>query len=109
LLCVSPQGFQLVVVSVLLVEDVDDNVNEVCEYPLALLVAGHAKTRETVSLCEYCNLVTDGSALAVTCAGGDYEEVCRRAYSAEVDYHYISAVKLKSDPGRLNSEFFTVY
>jgi len=56
-LCVSPEQFQVVVVSVFGVEDVDYDVDEVEQDPAALFVAGPAETLDALFLCILTDLI----------------------------------------------------
>jgi len=73
---------------------VDDDLDEIQQYPSALLVAGLSEAGEVGLFGVGANLVGDGAPLARARAGGDDEVVRYGAFAGQVEYRYIFTVPL---------------
>ncbi len=104
-LCVSPEDFEIVIFAVLFVEDVDYDVDEIHEYPSALLVAGLAESVEAGFFGVHADFVYHRPPLPVARTGGDYEVVRRRAQAPQIQNRHIGAVSLNRDLCRGNGKF----
>ena len=84
-------------------------VDEVEEYPSALLVARPAEPVKSEFSAVFAGFVDDGSSLAVAGAGCDNKIVRRRAQAAQIEHSHLGAIPLKRDFCDGEGEFFTLF
>ncbi len=103
---VSPEQFEVVVVTIFGVEDVDHDVNVVEQDPSGLFVAGPAEALHALFLRHNADLVGDGAHLPVARAGGDDKIIGRRGYIPQIQNGDLATMALESHFRRRQCEFF---
>jgi hypothetical protein len=74
-LCVSPEQFQIVVVAVFVVKDVNYNIDKIQQNPAGLILACPAETLQALFSRRLADFIGHGTHLPVACAGRDYKIV----------------------------------
>src|SRR6266496_805607 len=105
---VPPQVLEAVVLALLVMEHVDDEVDEVQQYPTACLVALRSNRSDPLALQLAGDLVGDGVDLAVGTARGDHEVVGDRDELADVEDDDSSALLRGGGPGGQSREVASV-
>lgn len=68
-LSVAPEQFQIIVLAVFAIEDMDNHIYKIKQYPSSLFIAGKTEPDEPSFLCQIACLVGDSPHLPVACAG----------------------------------------
>jgi hypothetical protein len=91
---VAPEHFKVVIAAGLFIEDVDDNIDKIEEYPVAPLIARFSEKPKALRLGLLGYLVSDAAHLPVACARGNDEVVRNIGYLPQVEHNDAGAMAL---------------
>lgn len=95
----APDQFQVVVVSQILAEQVNDHVHEVHDDPIAGFAPRHFPDPLAALGAECFEFVRDGADLPAARSGGDHEVIRHRAAGVQVQHENLFAVSVPRQPG----------